>query len=114
MTTTEAVREARVAKPPSEAQLRFAIVDLGLTIPDDAPAWQVTRMIKREVRRRGREVLRSGNYIRFTLVQHPKHGLCEIDRIGEDTLKVTLTPMDGGRKFVIDAMTLESCERVEE
>ncbi|MFI5240414.1 MAG: hypothetical protein ACHQUB_01775 [Candidatus Saccharimonadia bacterium] len=72
--------------------------------------WEVTRLIKREVRRRGRETLRALDPTKYYLVEHPKYGLCEIDRIGEQTLKVTLLVIDTNRKIVIDAMFLADCK----
>jgi hypothetical protein len=114
MTTTAVDATTRVPKPPTEGQLRFAIEGLKLEIPEDTPGYVVRRMINKEVRRRGRAALNSGNYFQYVLVRHPKNGVCEIARIGHDTLKVTLAPVDGGCKFVINAMTLESCEVIED
>jgi hypothetical protein len=93
---------------PSEKQLEYAS-SLGIEVPRGAAKWEVTRLLNREILKRGRRVLRAGLYTVYTGVKHPVYGECEIVRIGEKTLKVTLESVDDGRKHVINAMYLEEC-----
>jgi hypothetical protein len=103
---SEPTAERRQVKLASEKQLRFAR-DLGLAVDETMTAPQVSKLITREIKRRGRRALREHKPRKYDLVEHPRHGRCEIVRIGEQTLKITLAPLAGGKKFVIDAMRLE-------
>lgn len=101
----------RPLQSPTPEQLKFA-KDLGLTIPQGATKQQVSRLIKKEVRRRGQAAMRNWRPKEGDLLLHPKHGPCQITRVGEATLKITLLILTTNRKVVTDAMYLDGCERI--
>ncbi len=108
------VSTTREENPASEAQLRFAD-RLGLKVEAGATRRGISILISREVKRRGKQALKDFQPFVYQLVKHPKYGDCEIVRIGEQTLKITLATEGGtGSKKVIDAMFLAECIKLED
>ena len=95
-------------RPPTEKQLQF-VRDLGLDISGAVTQSDVSRLITKEVRRRGRNVVRERNLKVHSIVDHPKYGTCEVVRVGVPTLKITLLVADTDCKIVVDAMSLAEC-----
>lgn len=95
----------------SEKQVNFA-QRLGLEVDSSTPRGIANKMITQEVKRRGRAELRSG-WALYDDVIHPRHGICEIVKIHEKSVKVTLEPVAGGRKIVVNAMNLGFYKRPE-
>jgi hypothetical protein len=102
----EPMTDERQVKLATEAQLRFAR-ELGLDVDETMPRWQVSKKITNEKKRRGRLAMKAHNPRKYDIVEHPRYGRCEITRIGDKTLKISLKPLDGGTGFSIDAMRLE-------
>ncbi len=80
---------------------------LGLdSVTESTPIDVARRLITEELRRRGRLALEQLKPKVDDECVHPTFGLCRISRVGRRTLKITLEPVAGGRKHVIDAAWL--------
>lgn len=96
---------APVRRTATEGQVSYG-QSLGLAITAETPAGKARAMIDAEVRKQSKAVLKTGKWCVYKIVTHPRYGDCEITKIHEDIAKVTLAPVDGGRKIVVAAMHL--------
>jgi len=106
--------EWRSKRTATEGQLEFAS-SIGLEIPATTSRVQAKKIIDKEVNRRSREELATGNWRIYTLVKHPRHGICEITKIHEKSHRVTLKPIEvESRSFAVPALYLTTYEVVQE
>jgi hypothetical protein len=102
----------RTRRYATEKQIEFA-QRLGLSeVSSETSRGLARKLITNEVNKRGRKELSRGWKL-YDGVIHPRYGEFEIVAIHEKIVKVTLDPIDGGKKIVISAMNLSECERVQ-
>ena len=76
--------------PEATDKQRNYAAALGIEIPDGCDINKARRLISTEVKRQGEQAYKQYQPYVHMLINHGKHGLCEITRINVDTGKMSL------------------------